>query len=101
MSLRPSLLTKATLTFRKFSLPKAPPTGNFFKFVVFKNNLRNKPQLHIEGVNKVKISFSVSLNSTCWVLFVFKLLATFSTIVNIQHESFCENGRQKINSEIS
>ena len=30
---------------------------NFFKFIVFKNHLRNKPHLHIKGANKLKMRF--------------------------------------------
>ena len=33
------------------------PTKNFYKFIVFKNQLRNKPHLHIKGANKLKMRF--------------------------------------------
>ena len=46
----------ATLNFGKLSFPKPPhgsPSNKFLKL----NQLRNKPNLHIKGANKVKMRF--------------------------------------------
>ena len=50
----------------------------FLKFIVFKNQLQNKPHLHIKGAIKLKMMFiPLKLRGTCWVFHV--LLATFLT----------------------
>ena len=43
-------------SFPKFLFPNIN-ANSFFKFIVFKNHLRNKPHLHIKGANKLKMRF--------------------------------------------
>ena len=46
-----------TLNFRNFSFSKPTHPNSFFKFIVFKNHLWNKPHLHIKGANKLRMRF--------------------------------------------
>ena len=43
--------------FPKFLFPKPKHLNSFFKFIVLKKHLRNKPHLHIKGANKLKMRF--------------------------------------------
>ena len=78
LSVSPSELTNGPLMdtyhFQNFSspsLPKPSHPNSFFKFIVFKNHLRNKPHLHIKRANKLKTRF-------IWDLFgTHAFLATF------------------------
>ena len=61
-------------------LPQDPTVTANSENSLFKNQIRNKPHLHIKGANKLKMRFiPLKLKGTCWVLFT--LLATFSNIL--------------------
>ena len=43
--------------FIPYTTVQSLPAISFFKFIVYKNLLRNKPHLHIKGANKLKLRF--------------------------------------------